>query len=103
MKRKVKYIYHRVLRSLHAHTHLPLSALIGSRTATAVVCRVVLVTTLLQLGMTERSIQRASGWSQQRVNHLKNYTTPKHINTLECRILRNRVWKEVSYLKRDED
>lgn len=103
MKRKVEYIYHRVMRSLHTHTRLPLHALTKSRSATAVLCRVVLVTTLLQLGITEPSIQRASGWSQQRVNHIKNHTAPKHLNTLECRILRRQVWNEVSYLKRDED
>ncbi len=102
MKRKVKYVYNRIMRSLHTHTHLPFHALTKSRSTTAVLCRVVLVTTMLQLGITESSIQRASGWSQQRVNHLKNNTAPKHINTLECRILRRQVWNEVNYLK-DED
>lgn len=102
MKKKVQYIYYKVLKAVLSHSSISLEHLRKSRTLECCAARAVLILTLLQLGMTEPTIRKLTNMSQQRVNYIKN-TPATRSGSMEARILRRKVWNDVKYLKRDDE
>lgn len=90
-------VYRKVLVCAHEASGLEMGRLLTGRCELAVTARTVVVDVLLGMGMTEAAVVEASGWSQQRVNHLKNAARWR-LKSLVGKMLREDVGRMVDNL-----
>ena len=92
--RELEEIYEMVVKSTIDVSGLPFESISVSREERCVTARVVIVSTLLGMGMTEGDIVRLSGMSQQRVNALKN-SARYRLNGLCAKVMARAVMERV--------